>query len=819
MRYLFTLMTCLWACGAAFAQNKGQISGKVSNEKNENVAYAYIKLLNFPDTSLVKGIETDVNGAFVFEQVKPGDYVLSVSLIGHQTIRTAKFTVANSMLQLPVIKLESTVKLLKEVVVENKKNFVEHRIDKTVLNVENSIMSTGNSALEVLEKAPGVTIDRQNDQILLNNKNGITVMIDGKNNFLSGADLHTFLNNLSSSQIATIEIITNPSAKYDAAGNAGIINIKLKRNKFFGTNGSVSSNYRNAIKSGLPKNIYGTEFNLNLNHREAKWNFFTNANVSKNNNFSNLVLNRTTAANGLMTTFDQNFEKIYTGSRLAGKLGADYFVNEKTTMGIMIDASTSTRKLANSTQTLINEVRNGNNNRNSLMQSSDANTPNQNYTVNLNLKHELKKEGGSLNFDMDYSGFDYKGLENFDAKFFNAAHALDSTQLLQNNSKTGIDIYAVKGDLTLPISKTLNFEAGLKSSYVKTDNDFLATKWLNNSWQNIAGQSNLFIYKENIHAAYLNLSKDWGKWQVQMGLRAEYTTATGTSVTNATTATNDYLSLFPTIYIGQKINEDHRINYSYGRRIDRPNYQQLNPFNFYMDPYTIQQGNPYLKPQFTDNFTVAYSYKSGLSLSLNYSNTKDLILDSKTAQNDSTRIVTVGQGNIGNGQNYTANLYFPLALAKWWNIQSNFSLLYNKFNDDNIAGAPFQLQKVAYSFNIGSTIVLPKSWTIETSFWLNSPRVRGLERTTIYQYALNLGVQKSILAKKLKFRLNIDDVFATNYWKGTLQYQNVNLKVQNNYISRRAVFGVSYSFGNQNVKSARSRNTATDDIKNRVGGN
>lgn len=350
-------MTCLWAWGAAFAQNKAKVSGRVTNEKNENLAYAYVKLLKFPDSSLVKGMETTVNGTFIFDQLQPGDYLLSVSLIGHQQVRTAKFTLSSIALELPAIKLESHSKLLKEIVVENKKNFVEQRLDKTVLNIENSIMSTGNSALEVLEKAPGVTIDRQNDQILLNNKGGIMVMIDGKNNFLSGPDLHAFLNNLSSSQIATIEIITNPSAKYDAAGNAGIINIKLKRNKAFGTNGSLSSNYRNAIKSNLPKNIYGTEFNFNLNHRQANWNFFTNGNVSKNNNFSNTLLNRTTAANGLMSTFDQDFRKIYTGSRLAGKLGADYFVNEKTTLGVMVDASSSTRKLDNISQTAISEQR------------------------------------------------------------------------------------------------------------------------------------------------------------------------------------------------------------------------------------------------------------------------------------------------------------------------------------------------------------------------------------------------------------------------------------------------------------------------------
>ena len=237
-----------------------------------------------------------------------------------------------------------------------------------------------------------------------------------------------------------------------------------------------------------------------------------------------------------------------------------------------------------------------------------------------------------------------------------------------------------------------------------------------------------------------------------------------------------------------------------------------------MDPYTIQQGNPYLKPQFTNNFEVSYSYKSGLSLSLGYSKVKDLILDSKTAQNDSTRIVTVGQGNIGSGEYYSAGLYFPLAVAKWWNLQNNFNLFYNKFNDNNLEGAPFELSKLSYNFNITSSITLPADWTIETNFWLNSPRVRGLEKTTIYQYALNTGVQKSFLNKSLKLKLNIDDIFATNYWKGTLNYQNVNLRAQNYYINRRVSFNISYSFGNQNVKSARSRNTATEEMKNRAGG-
>lgn len=817
MRILFTLMTCLLVWGNSFAQNLHTITGKIVDEKSVAIPFAVTQLLNASDSTKVKVLSTAIDGGFKIDQVKDGVYVLSISVVGFNTKKIEGF-VLNGDLQMGAIQLESITKQLNEVSVSGKKPFIEHQIDKTVLNVENSIVSTGSTALELLEKAPGVQVDKQNERILLNNKSGVMVMIDGKNNFLSTADLAVYLSNLNSSQIATIEIISNPSSKYDAAGTAGIINIKLKKNKAFGTNGSVSSTYRNAIVANLPRNIYASDLNFNINNRNEKWNFYSNANASKNNNFSNLSLERTTSSDGLQSAFNQNFQKIYMGSRLAAKLGADYYVNEKTTIGVMLDGSTSTRKLDNFSQTFISETRADAITNNSLQLFSNANTPNKNYIANFNVKHVFKKEGASLNFDADYSGFDYSGLENFNTDFYNENGVINNQTFIRNDSKTAIDIFASKIDFTWPISKTIKLETGLKSSFVRTDNDFLSSALLNNEWQNIAGQSNHFIYKENVNAAYANFSKDLGMWQIQAGIRAEHTNATGALITNNTEADQKYLSLFPTVFVNQKISENSNLRYTYGRRIDRPNYQQLNPFNFYMDPYTIQQGNPYLKSQFTNNFELSYSYKSGFSISLAYSKVKDLILDSKTAQNDSTRIVTVGQGNIGSGQYYSAGLYFPISIMKWWSFQNNFNLFYNKFNDNNLEGAPFVLSKLSYNFNITSSITLPNDWSIETNFWLNSPRVRGLETTTIYQYALNTGLQKSFLNKDLKFKLNFDDIFATNYWKGTLNYQNVNLQAQNKYVNRRVSFNVSYSFGNQNVKSARSRNTATEDMKNRAGG-
>lgn len=818
MKKLFMLIACLLACGTSFAQKLNKVSGKVVNEKAEVLPFAMVKLASMPDTTLVvKNQQTSNEGTFTFNQLPAGNYRLSVSLLGYKNEKLSTFTLTNQDLSLPAIKLASTIKLLKELTVEGKKSFVEHRIDKTVLNVENSIVATGGTALDVLEKAPGVSIDRQNDQIKLNNKAGITIMIDGKPNVLSGADVTTLLGNMSSDQIATIELITNPSSKYEAAGNAGIINIKLKRNKAFGTNGTLSLNGGQALMPNSPTDLYRAGLFLNLNHRVNSLNIFGNAGVMRKANFNNIVVNRSTLANGLASAFNQNFERANKGLGYTGKIGADYYVSDRTVLGVMVDANTVNTDLTNYSNTFINEVKSNVATSNSVNQNAYSKSPASNLTANFNIKHDFKKEGSNLTFDADYAGFNNEKNEVFNANYLNATGQLNQSTALRNNTEAKIDVYAAKTDLTLTISKSLKWEAGLKSSYVVTNNDFISEQLLNGTWQNDKGKSNNFIYKENINAAYTNLAKEWKKWQVQVGLRAEYTHSNGNSITENKVVDRNYLSVFPTAFVNQVLTDHSNMRYSYSRRVDRPNYQQLNPFVFYMDPYALDQGNPYLKPQFTDNFEVSFSYKE-FSVSFNYSDSRDMITQI-SQQNDVTRVINVIRENLGRAQNYSANLFYPIKPTKFWNMQNNVSVYYNKFDDGNLEGGQFNSSKVAYNLNSNQSFTLPKNFTVEINFWLNSPRVNGVEQTTITQYAVNAGVQKSLMNKKLKLRLNIDDIFLTNHWEGKLAYQNVNMQVVNRYTSRRAAFNISYAFGNQNVKSARSRNTATEDMKGRAGGN
>ncbi|GGI22359.1 outer membrane beta-barrel family protein [Pedobacter mendelii] len=815
MKTLLTLIACFMACGACFAQKYNKLSGKVVDEKGQSVPFAIVRILNSPDTMVVKSGSTNVDGEFILDKLKDGNYQLLISMMGYKVKKTEIFALTADLKMLNII-IDGDAKQLKDVSVQGRKPYIEHQMDKTVLNVENSIVSTGSTALEVLEKAPGVQVDRQSEQIKLNNKSGVTIMIDGKTNFLSGADVTTLLSNMSSDQIATIELITNPSSKYDASGNAGIINIKLKRNKAFGTNGTITLNGGQGIMPDSPKDLARAGVNLNLNHREGKLNIFGNGALARKASFNNTFLTRTTFSNGLASAFTQDFDRKNNGVGFQGKFGADYYATEKTVFGVMVDANTVNTKLNNFSNTFIREVQSNMATNNSVLQNAYSNSPANNLTANINVKHDFDKTGKNITFDADYSNFNNKKDEEFNARYLNQGGQQTNATLLRNNTDANIDIFAAKTDLTLPINKTIKFEVGLKSSYVITHNDFLSTQFLSGVWQNDLGKSNNFIYKENINAAYVNFGKEWKVWQIQLGLRAENTHSNGNSVTSNKEVDRNYLSIFPTAFVNQKLNENNNIKYSYSRRVDRPNYQQLNPFAFYMDPYAVDQGNPYLKPQFTDNYEIGYSYKE-ISFSVNYSNTKDLITQI-SQQDEVTRIVSVIRQNLGRAQNYSANLYFPIKIVKWWSMQNNASLYYNKFSDGNLEGAAYSASKLAYNFNTSQSFILPKNFTIELSFWYESPKVYGVEQTTIPQNALNAGIQKSMLNKKLKLRLSMDDIFLTNYWKGALDYQNVNLRVTNRYTSRKANLSVSYSFGNQNVKSARSRNTATDDIKGRAGG-
>ncbi len=801
----------------SFAKDSRNVSGAVSDEKGEGLSFANVFLYHSADSSLYKAAAADLEGKFRMEEVEDSRYFLKVSAVGYADFYSPAFVVnaQNSSVSFTGIVLKESSQMLNAVQVTAKKPFIEQQIDKMVVNVENSISGSGSTALEVLEKVPGIIVDRQNDQIRIRNKSGVVVMIDGKINYMSSEALSQYLNNMPSDQIEAIEVITNPSSKYDAAGNSGIINIRLKKNKAHGTNGTLSLSAGTGLLPNSTSDLYRGSGNLSLNHRNKKWNLFGNGNIGRNRFYSDNTIWRATQFENTRSEFDQYSQRAGGGMFYAVRGGADYFVNEKTTVGVQGDYNQWNGAMRSDGRTNIKEIQGGEAIESYLLPGSDRSMDNQNFSGNLSLRH--RNQGKEVSFDADYSGFRSSADQDFLNTYYSLQNSPDSSTQQRMSQPTRIDIYSAKLDFVIPAPHKMKYEFGAKSSYVTTDNNFTFENFEEGVWINDGGKTNHFKYTEVVNALYLNTGYKWEKWAIQGGLRLEHTFSDGHSLTSAERNKRNYLNLFPTLFVSQTINEQNSIRYSYSKRIDRPNYEQLNPFLFFLDPYTYELGNPFLQPQFTDSYEVTYTFKDTYSLALAYADTRGMIFQ-VLEQDDESRTTFQTNRNLKGMRNYSANLSLPVTPFKWWNMQNSVSVYYNLFKDEDMSGAALNAGRIAYNLYSGNTFTLKRNWSAELSAWYNSPSLYGFIEMTRPQYAVNLGIQKSFLDKRAKLKLSVSDVFLTSFFAARINYSNMDLKLDNRWNARRVALTFTYNFGNQNVKSQR-RSTGNEEFKRRAGGN
>ncbi len=838
----------------SFAQisYKGKVSGSLYDEKKLPMPFANVLLLKAKDSTLTKGAVSDNDGKFYFEQVAVGSetqYIVSVSMVGYKKYFSPKIVLSDENLEVKLsnIQLELDTKNLKEVSVTAKKPFIEQRADKLIVNVEGSIVATGNTALEVLQKSPGISVDN-NDNISVKGKQGVLVMMDGKPTYMSQADLAIQLKNMSSDQIEKIEIISNPSARYDAAGKA-VINIVTKKNKNFGTNGNISAGFSASfppdLETGLSSDFSTIETvkpgimpkyntSLNLNNRQGKVNSFANFTFSDNQRFNNNVLTRDIGGK----VFEQYAYRYNANQNFSYKLGQDFYASKKTTFGYLVNGSVGAwqNKLnaPNLNRTYIKHA--GSAIPDSSLQTTASSFQSwKSITLNTNFKHTFDSLGKELTADVDYSVYDNLSFERgMNTQFFKF---IDTKQIeigsplnITSNIPNKYNIFAVKADYVNPLPKAnAQLEFGVKSSFVKSENDIM---FFQNGLAD-KGRTNFFIYQENINAAYVNFNKKLSeKWNLQTGLRMEHTHAKGESVTLNESRERNYAKLFPSAFLTQTINKNNQLTYSYSRRIERPDYGSLNPFINFLDPYTYQLGNEYLKPQFTNSFEMTHTFKQAFVTSLGYSVTSDYMIEViKNAVNDPIvlakikkynniqgldpeKITFATRENLAKYENLNLNLSFPIPITKWWSAQNNVSVYYNKYNGQ-LLGQTLNVGQVAYNFYTSQNLKLPKSLMMEVSMWYNSPNVYGM-MIGKSQYAVNAGLQKTFWNKKANLKLNVNDIFLTNRFRGQTNFANVNLAIRNRWDSRNARLTFTYKFGNQNVKAARRRSTATEAEQGRV---
>lgn len=832
MKKLLLLLLGLTLGVSAHAQNSARISGKVWDNAKQELGFVNVFLLKSADSSMVKAALANESGHFLFEDLAYGEYLVSASMVGYEKVTSPKLVLSadNAEINLGYLQLNPTTNVLKDVTVTARKPLLEQHADKLVMNVEASILSAGSTALELLQRAPGVSID-QNDNISLKGKQGVQIYMDGKPTYMSQEQLANLLKNMNSDQIEKIEIITNPSSRYDAAGNSGIINLIMKKNKNFGTNGSLTLGGGLSIPPAIAE-VEGAfpkyNANLNLNNRQGKFNTFGNLSYRAGNNYNSNDFYRVMDDK----TLDQFTQRFTQSSNFSLRAGSDYFLNKNTTIGVLLNTSFGSwgpkEPVLNTTVIRDNEQLSS-----SLKTTSMQEMNWKNYTANVNFKHVLNSKGAEITADVDYSIYDNNSKEKgMLTEFFGPdGKPVGEKLLVTSNMPNKFNIIAAKTDFTLPFPSTnARFEAGLKTSFVTSDNNM---RFFNDGSLDL-GRSNHFIYTENINAAYGTYNRKFNdKWSVQAGLRVEHTRSQGESKTLKETKDRNYLNLFPSLYLTRVLDKNNTLNFNYSRRIDRPEYRSLNPFIFFLDPYTYELGNEYLRPQLTHAVELSHTLKQSIITTFGYSYTSDftnqvvknaknepeilakLIEHNPNAQIDPNNVSFALRENIGSRQTYTAGLSFPVKVNKWWNMNNNLNANYSIYKGE-LMGSVLDVSNLAYSFYTSQNFIMGKGWNAEASMWYNSRNIEGTFSGR-EMYAVNAGISKSLLKNKATLRVNVNDIFATARWRGETNFGGVNMRISNVWDSRGVRATFVYRFGNQNVKSARNRQTATATEQQRVG--
>jgi len=818
MKTKFTLLSIAISFSFFASSQTGKISGIVTDASSKGIHSATVSLLRAKDSSLVKFSPTDKNGVYEFENIKDGKYLVSASNVGYSKVLSSTFEVSSTGATVPALIMHEEAKGMAEVTVTAKKPFVETRIDKTIVNVESAPTTAGATALEVLEKSPGVTVDNDGN-ISLRGKAGVIIMIDGKPTYLSSADLANMLKNMPASAMEQIEIMTNPSSKYDASGNAGIINIKTKKGRAGGFNGSIMAGFTTGIYKPREA-VYLTprsQNSFNFNYRKNKINFFGNYNPNYYRGKGTLLIER--------RFYDDNhnvagYSDIDTRFNFGNnnhtlKLGLDYFADKKNTYGIVASGFIFN---GHPTPTTYNTLSDENHQSTSEMVSLTENRIHfNNFSTNLNFRHVFDTTGRELTVDLDYIGYRNTSNMLLTTEFYDAVGQQTGDPLyLKGHLPSDINIYSIKSDYTHPLRKGGRFEAGIKSSYVKNDNlvDYqrlYADKWIPDA------RSNHFIYDENINAAYVNLNKQIKKWSLQGGLRLENTIAKGYQVTNDSTFKRNFTNLFPSAFISYALDKKNSLTVSYSRRITRPNYQDLNPFTYFLDSLSYRQGNPYLLPQFTNNIELSHSYKGKLITTLNYNNTTDVI-SQIFKQNTQTKIVYFTADNVAKFINMGISITAPIPVTKWWNANL-FTNVYNNHYKGIYNGSDLDIAYTSFTVNLTNTFTIKKGFTAELSGFY---RGKGVDQLTINEpiYQISIGGQKNILKNKGTIRLNVRDPFAWQQYRGLTEYGNIYAKIHSRFDARSVTATFTYRFGknNQQAPPPRRRTNATQDEQNRVGG-
>ena len=819
MRPLTTLFILQIMVAVAFGQGKpGKISGAVKDVTDNPLDGVTVALLKRSDSSRIQLAVTDRTGQFRLENIAFGKYILSVTHVGYTAWYSQRLDITASQPTLTInnISLSASEASLGQVTVVGKRPPIENKIDKTVVNVDASVTNGGLTALEVLEKSPGVTVDNDGN-VSLKGKAGVVIMIDGKPTYLSAQDLANYLKNMAANQLDQVEIMSQPPAKYDASGNSGVINLTTKKNKNNGFNGSVTT-------SAIVAKYFKNTNSLSFNWRQGKANIYGNYGYSYWEGFND-VNSQTSRRVNADAVFDrytlQHTYGRYSDREHSFRTGIDYFADKKTTLGFSVNGTVDKQWFTSgSTTDFYDSLHN-------FVQYNDAQslnkTPETHVGFNGNYTHKLDDKGSELSVDADYIFYNTKGSAYSNNYLYDAdMRPSDDPYLLNGLLPSRIDIYSIKSDYKRVFRKDMVFEAGVKSSYVKTDNNAIYSLYDNTAkiWTPDTAISNHFIYKENINAAYVNWQQSIQKFSLQIGLRAEQTHSSGDQTVKSVSFKKDYTQLFPTAYFTYKTNDDNTFGISYGRRIERPSYQSLNPFRFQLDRYTYEQGNPGLQPQFSNNIEASYNYKGELNFTANYTMTTDIISDvviTLKEPGDSNYTTYQTTQNIASQRNIGLGINYSKQLMKSWMLNVFFNVYNNRYKGV-VDSTNIDVSYTSFNASFNTQYTFDKGWAAELSgFYYAKNYISGV-RLADGRGMFSLGASKQVLNKKASVKLNLRDPF---YLMNFTAHSSLNKGLTYTHSvwdNRRIILTLVYRFGKTSGGQPRRRNSGANDEQNRVGG-
>jgi len=795
----FCIVLLLLLATVEITRAQYSFSARLTDENSKAINSATVALFETRDSLLQRATVSDSDGAIRFEGLSLASYYIRIMTIDYSDTSVSIAPAQLSEGRVIKIVLRPKTTDLNAVVVTSAKPLVERKIDRIVFNVENSVSVIGGDAIDALQKAPGVMVHE--DNVSLAGKNSVKVMLNDQPLQVAGEDLIAFLKTISADDISRIEVITNPSAAYDAEGNSGIINIVLKKSRRKGLNGNV--------KAGYTQNKHGTtDAGGSLNYSNDRLNFYSSYNAA---------WGAEAATERMEIDYpDQRWTKYNTRkvavANINGLVGTDYKLTKKTTVGIMYNGGYSapdfnghiTNPIYSYAGPLDSVIRTHTH----TLQSAAINS------INLNLQYLPGTSGKKLTVDADYfSDVESKNRDVYSSTYPGDSSAPSSSSQTKSIATQQISVYTLKSDLILPY-KFVTITVGGKLSFIENNTPASYYNVVNNILYPDSSNTDHFIYKENTQALYASASKEVGKWSMQAGLRGEYTETSGDSKSYSQTNNSSYFRLFPTAYVSYKKNDDNTFSLTYGRRIERPEYWSTNPFKYYSTPYYYGEGNPFLQPSFSNNIELVHNWKNLLNSTFFFSATNNGI-DKITEVSDTSNLIVIDYLNFLAIYTYGITETLTLGKLKW--LESNSQVtLYHTDAHSSYSGTVADTRSFSCSINTDNTFIFNKARTVmaDVNFSYQFPEVEGILINSAH-YRLDFGIKLMTPNKKWLIAVNATDILRSEQFASNTTMSGIHQYSYGYYDMQGGRVTVFYKFG-KSISPQRVHSSGNEEERRRA---